>query len=344
MDKKSRRSYRIPIVYSPNYNISFFGLENILHSFDTNKYGRIFEALSNKYGFSLQDIYVPEEMFPQEDLLLIHTKEYLQSLNSSSAIAAIAEVPLLAILPSWLLKERLLKPMLYATSGTNLATKLAFDFGWAINLSGGYHHAKANRGEGFCFYADVALTIKKLYLEAESNGRDRPRRIGILDLDAHQGNGYISLLPHVQSGEVEVFDVYNGDIYPGDSYARQVISYDFPISSGTKDDEYLTLLRNNLPQFLAPGSDSSTMDLLFYNAGTDIFKDDPLGQLKISREAIIARDELVFSLCRSNNIPIVMVLSGGYSRASANIIFSAIDNLVTKNIISLPLPSHSPFN
>jgi histone deacetylase 11 len=129
--------------------------------------------------------------------------------------------------------------------------------------------------------------------------------------------------------------MYNGKIYPGDKFAKQFITYDYPLKSFTKDKEYLETLSTDLPEAI----NDCRPDLVFYNAGTDIYENDPFGSLSITQEAIIARDEIVFRLCRNRNIPIVMVLSGGYTLASADIISSSIKNIHEKGIISLiPLP------
>lgn len=51
----------------------------------------------------------------------------------------------------------------YQTGGTILAGKLALDRGWAINIGGGFHHCSAERGGGFCAYADITLLIRFLF-------------------------------------------------------------------------------------------------------------------------------------------------------------------------------------
>ena len=52
--------------------------------------------------------------------------------------------------------------------------------------------------------------------------------------------------------------------------------------------------------------------MVIYNAGTDCMIGDPLGRLSITEQGIIMRDELIFKHCLERNIPIVMILSGGY--------------------------------
>ena len=164
-------------------------------------------------------------------------------------------------------------------------------------------------------------------------------RVLIVDLDAHQGNGLPSVYFQPNDTEavddyqqnIAIFDMYNRDIYPGDRNARQYITYCYPLPISTKDKEYLTILAEELPKCIA----EFQPDLIYYNAGTDIYEEDSLGRLAISSNGIIARDEIVFQLCHHTHIPVVMVLSGGYTLASANIITMSLENLHQKNLIQL---------
>lgn len=322
---------KIPIVYHPAYNISFFGLENVLHSFDSKKYGRIFQKLTERFHLLPEAIHSPQAV-SREDLLQVHTSKYLDSLQSSFNVARIAEVPLLAMFPNFILQTRLLHPMRLATGGTILAVQLALEKGWAVNLSGGYHHAKASEGGGFCFYVDIPLAIHKVQVKTL-----------IVDLDAHQGNGLITTfvlrtpsgvsepITYTQSDQVAILDVYNQDNYPGDTFAKQFIRYDNGIAGGTGDEAYLTTVRAALIDAMS----SFRPQLVIYNAGTDIYCNDSLGDLNVSAQGIIARDELVFQCCKDERVPIAMVLSGGYSQESAGIIVDSLSNLHAKGLINL---------
>ena len=306
-------SQKFPIVYSPHYDISFFGIEKF-HPFDSRKYGKIYRHLI-KAGWQKEIFYEPPQA-SKEDLLLVHSAEYLDSLKDSKAVARIAELPTLAFLPNFLLQKNLLEPMNYGAGGTILASQLALKNGWSINLSGGYHHAKADSGGGFCFFADVPIAIRKLMKEHPD------MTYLIIDLDAHQGNGHESVLK--DDPRVSIFDVYNGQIYPGDTEAKQYIDFDFPVRSGIKDVEYLELINKKVPKVIEkvkPG-------IIFYIAGTDVFEEDPLGMMKVSQAGIIKRDEIVFRAARNRKIPIVMVLGGGYTKKNASNIAESIQNLL----------------
>src|SRR5215472_13036285 len=150
-------SGEVKIVYSPYYNVSFFGIER-LHPFDSKKYGRAWNVLEKQFGHKLANHHLPvDRPVSDKELLLVHTPEYLASLHSPAKLAGILELPALRFLPGWMTAWRVLRPMRWATRGSVIAAKAALQTGAAINLSGGYHHAKPNQGEGFCVYSDAAL-------------------------------------------------------------------------------------------------------------------------------------------------------------------------------------------
>jgi len=151
---------KVPIVFHPNYDISFFGIEN-MHPFDTKKYGKIAAHLQNTCNILREDFYQPEKV-STADLQLVLTTRYLDSLSYSLTVAQVSEMPILRYVPNFLLQRNMLNSMKLATGGTVLGAQLAMQHGWAVNLSGGYHHAKSDNSEGFCFFADIPLAIKKL--------------------------------------------------------------------------------------------------------------------------------------------------------------------------------------
>jgi histone deacetylase 11 len=304
---------RVSIVFSPEYDITCYGLESF-HSFDGAKYGKVYDGLTKQVSGSIE-VYRPAEITDAE-LKRVHTPEYLQLLrdNASSMMAGITELALIKYLPNSIVRTRLQRPMRLAVGGTVLAAQLALKYGIAINLSGGYHHAKSSSGEGFCAYADIPLAVYTL-LDSK-----RVERVLVVDLDAHQGNGLESIFASDQ--RVHVFDVYNADVYPQDKEVEQYIKYNHPVASFITDDEYLPLLYKHLPKaikFFKP-------DLIVYNAGTDIYEADPLGCMSISSEGIKQRDQFVFEV--AGDIPVVMVLSGGYTKESASIITHSLVNII----------------
>ncbi|MCK5242346.1 histone deacetylase [bacterium] len=316
--KKAKEDAMLPIVYSPQYDISVLGIEN-LHPFDTKKYGKVFGYLKQTQGLSSSQFYTPLEV--TKDLLLtVHTQAYLNSLKKSQIVAEIAEIHALAYLPNGILDNGILKPMRLATGGTMLGCDLAKKHGWAINLSGGYHHAKADAGGGFCYYADIPIAAFQL-LKRQPAGR-----ILIVDLDAHQGDGIESICK--KETRIHVFDVFNQAAYPLAFELQKTITYPYGLLPETGDQVYLDIIKKELPQAIH----KSQPDFIFYNAGVDIYAEDPLGGLSVSENAIIERDAIVFREALKQKIPILMVLSGGYAPAGAGIIGKSIVNLL-RNVI-----------
>ncbi|MEM7347325.1 MAG: histone deacetylase, partial [Chloroflexota bacterium] len=197
------------LIYHPNYNIGFLGLEN-LHPFDSKKYGRAYQALEATFGKQLAtNLLIPNHPVTKNELLTIHSQMYLDQLRAPGYASQVLEVPLLKYLPSWVIDNYVLEPMRWATQGSILAAEAALTSGLAINLSGGYHHAKTDKGEGFCAYSDIALAVHFVRQGGLLSPEDR---IVYIDLDAHQGNGVCHCF--LNDPSLHIFDIYNENIYP----------------------------------------------------------------------------------------------------------------------------------
>jgi len=316
---------KLPVVYSPHYNYGCFGLNYALsfaHPFDLGKYKRVYAYLTGTVGLKASQFYAPKEQISEEDLLKVHTKSYLNSLKNSNVVAQIAEILPAAIVPNRVLQYILLEPMRWAVAGTVLATELAMTYGWAINLGGGFHHAKEDSGSGFCVYGDIQLAILKAL---ELNQHNPDYKILIVDLDAHQGNGYEdALLGCKIFNNVFMYDIYNAQEFPRDIKAKQAIDFNHPVLDGITTNEYLTLLKKTLPEAI----ESCKPNFIIYNAGTDIFEKDQLGHMKVTEKGIIERDAFVFGIATAKKISLIMLLSGGYTKESADIIGHSIENLL----------------
>ena len=121
--------------------------------------------------------------------------------------------------------------MLLGSVGTVESAYLAMEKGWAINLSGGFHHARKDGGEGFCVFPDITMCthyLRKVYGIS---------KILILDLDAHQGNGHER--DHLHDKNTYIVDAYNHSIYPGDASAKKAISKDILINKFHSDEMFL---------------------------------------------------------------------------------------------------------
>jgi histone deacetylase 11 len=309
---------KTPIVYHDSYNVGFPG-SSYLHSFDGCKYGKVYQYLV-KQGLKPEQTFKPEAV-TDADLRLVHSDAYLRSLESPAVVERIVEVPGISWVPNFLVQRILLNPMKLATGGTVLGAQLALKQGRAINLSGGYHHAKECSGGGFCAFADIPIAIKKMWQKKPT------LKVMIVDLDAHQGNGHADALKKEVAGEnarVAIFDIYNEQIFPRDHAAKEYITFNHPVSTGINTQEYLALLKRELPKAVA----KFKPEMIIYNAGTDILAGDPLGRMQVSQAGVVERDKFVFDTAKKNSLPILMVLSGGYAPDSHKAISESVGGLL----------------
>jgi histone deacetylase 11 len=314
------------LVYTRRYNIGFLGVER-LHPFDARKYGRAWRAVGREVR-QLRDrawIGVPRPV-SFADLAAVHDPAYLDRLRDPREMAQALELPFVRQLPGWLTRWAVLRPMRWAVAGSLVAARAALSAGLAVNLSGGYHHAKPDRGEGFCLFNDVAYLVHGLRAEGALSAGDR---VAYIDLDAHQGNG---VSHHFRSdARVFMYDAFNPRIYPAyDRQARERIDCPVPLPADCTGAEYLRLLELSLPGFLDSVGRSGRVALAVYNAGTDVFAGDALGGLSLSAADVLARDLFVIEQLRSRGVPVVMLLSGGYSRESYRLVANTVVELLQR--------------
>jgi histone deacetylase 11 len=314
------------VVYTRRYNIGFLGIER-LHPFDSRKYGRAWKVIGEEAPkFRDRDWVEVQQPASVADLEAIHDPAYLKRLRRSREQAASLELPFLRLLPGRLVWRAVVRPMLWGVAGSLLAAREALENGVAVNLSGGYHHAKPDRGEGFCLFNDIAYLVHALRAEKRLSSADR---IAYIDLDVHQGNG---VCHHFRNDRrVFIYDAFNPRIYPlYDREARDRIDCPMPLPQRCTGMEYLRLLDRSLPGFLDSISQNERVGLAIYNAGTDVFEGDRLGHVKLSAADVLARDLFVIEQVRSRGIPVVMLLSGGYSRESYRLVANTVVELLRR--------------
>ena len=168
----------------------------------------------------------------------------------------------------------------------------------ACNTAGGSHHASFNEGAGFCVFNDVAVGAK--YLQKKGYAR----KILIVDLDVHQGNGTANIFKDDNS--VFTFSMHCKSNYPAKK-ARSDL--DVELEDNLEDKEYLETLKKYLFYL-----NDETFDFVYYIAGVDIHHEDRLGKLKISDDGIKTRDQIVINNFYKKKIPLCGVLGGGYNK------------------------------
>jgi histone deacetylase 11 len=261
-----------------------------------------------------------------ESLAAIHDPDYLNRLRNPRELVQALELPFVGRLPGWVAWRVILRPMRWAVAGSLVAARAALSNGLAVNLSGGYHHAKPDRGEGFCVFNDVAHLVSGLRADG---GLAPDARVAYIDLDAHQGNG---VCHHFRADHrVFIYDAFNPDIYPAyDRLARDRIDCPVPLPFGCTGAEYLRLLELSLPGFLDSVGRTARIGLAVYNAGTDVFAGDALGGLQLSALDVLARDLFVVEQLSNRGVPVVMLLSGGYSRESYRLVANTVIELLRR--------------
>lgn len=314
------------LIYSPDYDISFWGL-NRFHAFDGWKFSKAWKIITAEWRDQLQDIWLnPTTAVTDEQLLAVHTRDYLDSLQRSATISQIIEIGITRYLPNSLLQKKLLQPLKMASAGTLLAAETALlNTSIAMNLGGGYHHTYPDHGDGFCFFGDAALAIMQCRQKKLLGPADK---ILMIDLDAHRGNGFYAFMG--QDPAVQIFDMYNYQTYPGPfegDASRH--PYLIPIPAGIRDEAYLDILHTRLPAFLNANQDAR---LAFYNAGNDIFENDRLGKLAVSYNGVLRRDQMVLDALAKKNLPTAIMTSGGYSSTSHRFIAELAKKVIKESL------------
>jgi acetoin utilization deacetylase AcuC-like enzyme len=261
------------------------------HRFPMLKYELIPEQLLHEGTITNSHIFSPEPCM-DEIILLTHDPEYLAKLKEQRLTDREQRKIGFPQSPELTLRE------LIITQGTIDCCHHAMRDGVALNVAGGTHHAYRDRGEGFCLLNDMATASN--YLLA----KNLKERILIIDLDVHQGNGTARIFEDVD--EVFTFSMHGAHNYP---FHKETSNLDIPLPDGIMDNEYLSLLRENLERIL----DDFKPDFAFYLSGVDILSTDKFGKLKITPQGCQERDEIVFRKLLGRSIPCTVAMGGGYS-------------------------------
>ena len=305
--ERPRPRQSVAVVDSTNYDIRFLGLEQ-LHSFDIQKYAKIYLKLQTQGYLRPQDVFVPEPL-TQEQILLVHSQDFLESLGDPQRVAEYLELAPVAMLPSKAIDANVLSSFRWASGGTIEAGRLALKHGIAINIGGGYHHAKPHAGEGFCIYNDLAIAIRLLQKD------QLIQRACVIDLDVHQGNGTAVILANDDT--VFTFSMHQADIYP---IPKEDSDWDIELPAGTDDGTFLKILTQALPDILQ----RADPNIVFLQAGCDTLAGDPLADLAMTPAGIIRRNQMVIDACAQGGIPVVMTLGGGYSPRAWQVQYASI--------------------
>jgi acetoin utilization deacetylase AcuC-like enzyme len=241
-----------------------------------------------------------------DELRLVHTAEYVDAVATGNVPRDVQRRIGFPWSPEMVERSR------RSVGATIEAARSALTDGVAVNLAGGTHHSFADRGEGFCVFNDVAVAARVLQRDGHV------RRMAVVDLDVHQGNGTAAIFAGDES--VFTFSMHGDKNFP---FRKETSDLDVPLPDGIGDTEYLAALRDHLDDVL----NRHQPDFVFYLAGADPYEGDRLGRLKLTIEGLRMRDEFVFTTCHQRALPVAVSMSGGYA-ADVNAIITIHANTI----------------
>jgi acetoin utilization deacetylase AcuC-like enzyme len=289
------------LVYHDRYDLNIGP-----HVFPAQKFRLVRDSLLQNGIAAPADILVPEPA-SDEDVLRVHTPEWVDKLKHNKLTATEQmwlEIPY---------SKDTVEAFWLAAGGSILAGRCALADGFGINLSGGFHHAFPEHGEGFCMINDVAVAIRRLQADK------LVRRVMVVDTDVHQGNGTAAVFS--SDPDVFTFSIHQEHNYP---IPKQKSDLDINVEDAAGDDEYLDLLVKGLAESLA----RFTPDLIFYVGGADPYRNDQLGGLWVSLAGLQQRDARVFREARDRGVPVAVTLAGGYARDTADTVRIHVNTVV----------------
>ncbi|MCL1093192.1 histone deacetylase family protein [Shewanella kaireitica] len=278
----------LPLIYHASY--SKLALPS-KHRFPATKYLYLYQYLLQQ-GIAKQSQFFAAQAVTQQALTETHCSNYVSHFINGTLDAKLMR----RIGFPW--SKSLLERTLRSVAGTELTCRKAIEYGCAIHLSGGYHHAHHQFGSGFCIFNDLTYAAQQALKYPDID------KVLIFDCDVHQGDGTATTAATFNS--IITCSIHCQHNFPA---RKQQSDYDIELPRGTADKYYLETVSQTLNYLIR----LHQPDLIIYDAGVDIHTDDNLGYLNISTEGIYARDKSVIQQAYSAKIPIACVIGGGYS-------------------------------
>ncbi|TAA47465.1 histone deacetylase family protein [Corallincola spongiicola] len=276
----------LPIVAHPDYSFPF----PAGHRFPMDKFGLLQQRMRELGILKQHNLFQPTPCSAAE-LSMAHSYHYIQRFS----IDALSDQELRRMGLPW--SEGLRQRTFLAPNGTLLTAELALKYGVACHLAGGTHHAHYDFGSGFCIFNDLAYAARQLIHSGKA------KRILIFDCDVHQGDGTARILE--DDPEVFTCSIHCEKNFP---HRKAISDLDVGLEKGLGDGDYLKTVEETLLQVI----EQAQPELVIYDAGVDVYANDPLGLLNITLDGIRARDKSVINTCLKLKIPIATVIGGGY--------------------------------
>jgi len=250
-----------------------------------------------------------------EQLLLVHTPEYLESIRQGK----LTDRQIRRIGFPW--SPEMVERSRRSTGASIAAARDAIRDGISANLAGGTHHAFSDSGQGYCVFNDACVAAKVMQTEG------RARQVLVVDCDVHQGNGTAAIAKHDDS-------LFSFSMHCEKNFPFQKTDGDFDISlpPATGDEYYSAQLKDGLSRVFQ----RFEPDLVIYLAGADPFIGDRLGQLSLTKDGLRQRDTIVIEFCRNQEIPISLAMAGGYA--------PQVDDIVDIHFATIEIACHRFLN
>lgn len=288
---------KVPFIYSKDFLQYDFGFN---HPLNPKRLEMTYQRCK-KMGI-LDKIFEAEPAL-EEDLLLFHSKNYIDAVKSIDEIAN----PYLYGLGTG---DNPIFENMYEASLLYVGASLkALDFvlegnGIAFNISGGLHHAKKNRASGFCIFNDCAVLISKALKKG--------LKVAYIDIDAHHGDGVQEAFYNID--RVLTISLHESGffLFPGTGFTDEIgeedgkgYSVNIPLAPGTSDKVYLWAFK----EVVLPLVEVFKPDLIVTQLGIDTHYTDPLTDLNITLKGYVE----VLKIIKDFEKPWVALGGGGYN-------------------------------
>ena len=261
------------------------------HRFPMIKYKLLPEILINEGTCNSENFFVPG-IIDEKNILLTHNYNYYKRLINFELDRKEQRAV------GFPMSQQLIDREKKIVQGTIESSLNAQKHNISMNIAGGTHHAYSNRAEAFCILNDQAIAAN-LLIE-----KNLCKKILVLDLDVHQGNGTAEIFQ--KNNNVFTASFHGKNNYP---FRKEKSDFDYGFDDGVSDTEYLKVIEYYIPSII----ESFEPDFIFYLSGVDIIENDKLGKLSVSLKGCMERDKFVLNYCKQNNLPIQISMGGGYS-------------------------------
>ena len=268
------------------------------HRFPMIKYELIPEQLIFENTCNESNFFKPG-IISEKNILLTHDKVYYEKLKNQ-----LLDKKELRVI-GFPMSEKLIQREKIIVQGTIESALYSVEHGVSMNIAGGTHHAFTNRAEAFCILNDQAIAANFLI------NHNYFKKILILDLDVHQGNGTAEIFRNNKN--IYTASFHGEKNYP---FRKEKSDFDYGFKDGTSDKEYLSVITYEIPKLI----EIFEPDFIFYLSGVDIIENDKLGRLSVSINGCKQRDKYILNYCKLNRIPLQISMGGGYSPILKDII------------------------